>query len=101
MAWREVGGSEDEDQEDNNQAAYFRREFDASEAVSLRGAKGYSMHDDGVIVYINGQEVYRRNLIDDFDIEADYATISAKKKEEAGEDESLYDDGIENEYATV
>lgn len=97
----EIQAREDEKQEGNNQAAYFRREFEAPELVALRGAMGHTMHDDGVIVYINGLEVYRRNLIEKFDINADYATISAKKIEEAGEDETPYENGVQNAFGTV
>lgn len=68
----EIHSRDDNDQDGNSQAAYFRREFEADQLASLRGAVGRVMHDDAVIVYINGKEVYRRNLVADFEIEKDY-----------------------------
>ncbi|MBL7870667.1 MAG: CotH kinase family protein [Cyclobacteriaceae bacterium] len=41
---------------------YFRKEFTLNEASTIDGLKGSILFDDGVVVYLNGVEVYRNNM---------------------------------------
>ena len=42
--------------------SYFRKGFEVAEGEQLDAVQGRVLADDGVIVYVNGQEVFRRNL---------------------------------------
>lgn len=41
---------------------WFRKAFDVADASAIRGLRLRTLRDDGVIVYINGREVYRANM---------------------------------------
>lgn len=41
---------------------YFRHTFNASDAAQLTGLRLRVLQDDGVVVYLNGTEVYRNNM---------------------------------------
>ncbi|MEE8146205.1 MAG: hypothetical protein V3T24_01265, partial [Longimicrobiales bacterium] len=80
MAWREPGfieswatglaelgfgdGDEATPLGNNGVTFYFRHEFqlDASELGEIQALRLWMRRDDGIIVYINGQEVYRLGL---------------------------------------
>ncbi len=40
---------------------YFRREFDVADPAALLNGTGEVLRDDGVILYLNGTEIYRDN----------------------------------------
>ncbi len=56
----EISSGDDANQK--NPAAYFRHRFKATEAARMHGLVGRVLHDDTVMVFLNGQEVYRRNV---------------------------------------
>lgn len=41
---------------------YFRKEFDVSDASAIRGLTATLIRDDGAVVYLNGEEVFRTNM---------------------------------------
>ena len=43
---------------------YFRRSFDLTDTVGLSGIAASALFDDGIVVYLNGAEVYRNNMPD-------------------------------------
>lgn len=43
---------------------YFRKSFDVADANGLEQLTGSVMFDDGVVIYLNGEEVYRNNMPD-------------------------------------
>ncbi|MCA9218326.1 MAG: LysM peptidoglycan-binding domain-containing protein, partial [Planctomycetales bacterium] len=68
------------DEAKKNPAVFFRRTFQANDLNAMDGAVAKIMHDDAVIVYLNGEEVFRRNLIEDFDEDADFRAMAAAKE---------------------
>ncbi len=45
-----------------NAATYFRRHFTVSETASILSAQIHVLRDDGAIVFVNGQELFRDNI---------------------------------------
>jgi hypothetical protein len=41
---------------------YFRKEFNVSDTVGFSALSGSVLFDDGVVVYLNGEEVFRSNM---------------------------------------
>ncbi|MDO3412604.1 GH92 family glycosyl hydrolase [Saccharibacillus sp. CPCC 101409] len=47
---------------DKNPTAYFRKTFELSDVDGLLELEGGLVRDDGAVVYVNGNEVYRTNM---------------------------------------
>ena len=67
-------------------AAYFRHTFQAGEAERMHCLVGRVLHDDSVSVFLNGKEVYRRNVPENAVDDGTYGATSAV----SGADETHY-----------
>lgn len=75
------------DAEDKHPAAYFRLAFEMPDPAAFPGWRAEIRCDDGAVVYLNGEEVYRYNMAEG-DLEG--ATFSAGKLSSSGNRESRY-----------
>jgi hypothetical protein len=41
---------------------YFRKSFDVADTTGLQSLVGQVLYDDGVVMYLNGQEIFRSNM---------------------------------------
>ncbi len=62
---------------------YFRREFTVTDAIAYVGLTLNVLRDDGVVVYLNGAEVYRDNVPAG---DVQYRTLAVTNVSGAGED---------------
>jgi hypothetical protein len=62
---------------------YFRKSFTVGDTVDFTSLSGKVLFDDGIVIYLNGDEVYRGNLPEDAITNTTLATVAA--------DENVYE----------
>ncbi|MDP4097011.1 PA14 domain-containing protein [Paenibacillus sp. P96] len=52
------------DSKNKHITTYYRKEFQVTDAAAIKQLLGTLIRDDGAVIYLNGQEVYRTNMPD-------------------------------------
>ncbi len=75
-------GSESTGNGSNPTTSYLRHKFDVTDLTSASSLRGTLLADDGVIIYINGREVFRKNMPSGLVSSETFATTSVNNSDE-------------------